>query len=197
MDIRLSYTLIAIVYVMNVIVKLLTIKINTSTKTKIKEYPIYKRDFLWLIVISMVLVTALITVLCFTNQTPYNINAPILSVLLIGAWALTLNLKFMMLEDNKIFLDGEIINIKVIREILYDEKLLGSTKYIIYVRDKNDNLISHEFYSRDKDLKEILVSWSKEFAPPKKDEDAKSEPEHINPDIPLIHPHKLGDKSDD
>ncbi len=179
MDINLSYNLLAILYILMVVQKLIDFKLESNVRKKhdnYKEFHIYKKDFLYMIATTTIFVIIAISLLVFIGGTPYNINGPILVVLLNILAIVSIHSKFFVLPSENVVIFGEEIKKENIEIMKTFKRSIGGNKYIIYVKPKPDkeHFQCYEFYSTSDKLREAL-----DLPEPKDKKTAKEEAKEL------------------
>ncbi len=160
MEIRLSYSLIFILYILVLITKSIELafaKNYIQNNVQSKEFRIYKKDFIYVVASVSFVGIIIITALTLWGGTPYNLNGPIITLLLIVLAMISGTTKILVANVNHFIINGEnIVNEKIIK--VKTSKKFVFTQYIIYSDKEDDNTITYEFYvsNKNEELNNLL-----------------------------------------
>ncbi|ONI44175.1 hypothetical protein AN641_08000 [Candidatus Epulonipiscioides gigas] len=141
MDIKWTYVIIGILYIIIFLTKFLVNSINTNFKKldNVMEVSVFKKDFLTIIAIYSFVGMIIITILTTIGDMPFNINAFVISILLVILSIISGFSKILILEDSYVLL-GEKITQQNIKQIIIEDKKFKKVKI------ETNNSISYEFY---------------------------------------------------
>ncbi|OOO00536.1 MAG: hypothetical protein ATN35_06870 [Epulopiscium sp. Nele67-Bin004] len=152
MEIRLSYSLIFMLYILVIITKSIELafaKNYIQNNEQAKEFRIYRKDFIYVVASVSFVGIIIITALTLWGGTPYNYNGPIITLLLVVLAIVSGTTKILVANVDHYIINGEnIVNEKIIK-VKASKKFLY-TQYVIYADKEDNNTITYEFYVSNK-----------------------------------------------
>lgn len=140
MDIKWSYYIIAALYGIIILLKVLNANEQTQFKKTDSEalvYKIYKKDFFYTIAVVCTAITVLINGVSILAGKPLVIESIIITLLIVGMAYLTGNIEMLTTAQGTLLIDGTKIEMSNIKEVIIKEKKEKTQYHILFEQPIN------------------------------------------------------------
>ena len=135
MDLKWSYYLIGILYII-----LLSLKILNNSEYKkfqknygdTQQYKAYKSDFFTLIGWICTLITLIINIMTFVSKGQFVVSSIIVTILILGMAFMARSIKLLTTSEGFLYIDGNIIDGQKIKEVVIKQKNSRVFYHILY-----------------------------------------------------------------